>query len=402
VTAACPAPTATATATAPFPAPRLGSLDAYRGFIMLLMASGGFGIPAVAQNLPGSAWNSIAPWFDHAAWAGGVLWDMIQPAFMFMVGVAAAFSVQKRLERSDSWGAVLRHAAIRALVLVLLAVLLASNSKDHKQTNWLFTNVLGQIGLGYFFLVLLVKADKKLRIAVFVAILAGYWAAFALWPVGAAPDAASLDWMKGTDLFTGFFAHWNPHTNFAAAFDRWFLNLFPRSETYTVTHGGYQTLNFVPSLATMLLGLMVGDRLRKGDDAMAKLGTLAMWGVGLILLGLALGYTVCPIIKRIWTPSWALWSGGIVILMLAAFYAIMDIRGWKRWAFPLTIVGMNSIAVYMASQLTKPWIRDTLTKTFGSDIFKGPYGPMVERCSVLFVIWLMCLWLWRQKAFLRI
>jgi predicted acyltransferase len=80
----------------------------------------------------------------------------------------------------------------------------------------------------------------------------------------------------------------------------------------------------------------------------------------------------------------------------------MDIRVWKRWAFPLTIVGMNSIAVYMASQLTKPWIRDTLTRTFGADIFKGSYGPMFERCSVLFVIWLMCLWLWRQKAFLRI
>jgi predicted acyltransferase len=387
---------------APPAAPRLASLDAFRGFIMLLMVSGGFGIPAVAHNLPDSAWNSIASWFDHAAWAGGVLWDMIQPAFMFMVGVASAFSVQKRLERGDSWNAVLRHAAIRALVLVLLAVLLASNSKDYKQTNWFFTNVLGQIGLGYFLLVLLVKANKQLRMAVFVALLLGTWATFALWPVGPPPDVSALSWMKGTELFTGFYAHWNPHTNFAAAFDRWFLNLFPRSEPYTVSHGGYQTLNFVPSLATMLLGLMVGDCLRKDGGSKAKLRTLAIWGIALILLGLAAGYTVCPIIKRIWTPSWVLWSGGIVILMLAAFYAIMDIRGWKRWAFPLTIVGMNSIAVYMASQLTKPWIRDTLARTFGSDLFKGSYGPMIERCSVLFVIWLMCLWLWRQKAFLRI
>jgi predicted acyltransferase len=80
----------------------------------------------------------------------------------------------------------------------------------------------------------------------------------------------------------------------------------------------------------------------------------------------------------------------------------MDIRGWKRWAFPLTIVGMNSIAVYMASQLTKPWIKDMVKRFFGPDIFGGTYGSIVEHGTPLIVIWLMCLWLWRQKAFLRI
>src|SRR6187455_3016583 len=103
------ASTAPASVTSPAPMPRLSSLDAYRGFIMLLMISGGFGIPEVAQNLPESAWNSVAPWFGHAAWAGGVLWDMIQPAFMFMVGVAAAYSCAKRLERGDSFAAILGH-----------------------------------------------------------------------------------------------------------------------------------------------------------------------------------------------------------------------------------------------------------------------------------------------------
>src|SRR4029079_6303785 len=110
---ASPAVSAPAPATAPLasapalsPAPRLASLDAYRGFIMLLMASGGLGIAGVAKNLPDSPLHTIAPWVEHAPWAGGVLWDMIQPAFMFMVGVAAAFSVRKRLEHGDSWAAV--------------------------------------------------------------------------------------------------------------------------------------------------------------------------------------------------------------------------------------------------------------------------------------------------------
>src|SRR5690349_13652255 len=109
--AATIASTAPVSTTSPAPTPRLASLDAFRGFIMLLMISGGFGIPEVAQHLPESAWNKVSPWFEHAAWTGGVLWDMIQPAFMFMVGVAVAFSVGKRLERGDSWSAVLCHSA---------------------------------------------------------------------------------------------------------------------------------------------------------------------------------------------------------------------------------------------------------------------------------------------------
>jgi heparan-alpha-glucosaminide N-acetyltransferase len=368
---------------------------------MLLMVSGGFGIPKVAQNLPDSFWTEIAPLFEHAPWAGGVLWDMIQPAFMFMVGVAAAFSVAKRKERGDSWGAILLHAAIRAVVLVLLAVFLASNWNS-KATNWSFTNVLGQIGLGYFFLVLFAMAGQKVRTAAAVLLLVGTWVAFVRHPAGR-PDPATLKWMTEYDLFSGFFAHWNPHTNYAADFDRWFLNLFPRpGGDHEFSNGGYQTLNFVPSLATMLLGLIVGEKLRTGADSKANFRTLIIWGVALIAIGLVAGHTICPIVKRIWTPSWALWSGGIAILMLAAFYSIIDIHGWKRWAFPLTVVGMNSIAVYMGSQLTKPWIKDTVARHFGGGIFKGPHGPMAESFAVLMVLWLMCLWLWKQKAFLRI
>lgn len=383
-------------------APRLASLDAFRGFIMLLMASGGFGIPQVAKNLPDSGWAVIAPWFEHAAWAGGVLWDMIQPAFMFMVGVAAAFSVTKRLERGDPWGAVLRHAAVRAVVLVALAVLLASNGSKEKQTVWLFTNVLGQIGLGYFFLILLAGAGMKVRVATGLVLLAGTWALFAFWPLGEAPAPDNIKWMQEKDILTGFYAHWNPHTNAAAAFDRWFLNLFPRSEPYTFTNGGYQTLSFIPSLVTMLLGLMCGERLRREGSAKKKFRDLCVVGVVLLALGLVSGLGVCPIVKRIWTPSWVLWSGGIVTLMLAGFHLVMDIGGWRRWAFPLTVVGMNSITIYLLYQLSQSWIREALLKHLGPSWFSGPLGPMAERCSVLLVLWLLCWWLWRQKAFLRI
>lgn len=382
------------------PPPRLASLDAFRGFIMVLMASGGFGIPAVAKKLPDSFWPRIAPCFEHAAWAGGVLWDMIQPAFMFMVGVAAAYSCAKRLERGDSFGAVLRHAAVRALVLVLLSVLLASNWQKH--TVWQFTNVLGQIGLGYFFLVLLARAGVKTQAAAVVVILAGYWALFALWPETGAPKDADYSWLKPEDLLTGFMAHWNPHTNPAAAFDRWFLNLFHPTPAYETAHGGYQTLNFVPSLATMLLGLMTGNRLRGGGTPARKVCELLIAAAVCLVLGFIAGETICPIVKRIWTPSWVLWSAGWVFLMLAFFYAVMDVGGARAWALPLTVVGMNSITVYLGYQLSASWIRETLARHLGPALFTGPYQAMAERCGVLLVLWLLCGWLYRQRVFLRI
>ena len=382
--------------------PRLASLDAYRGFIMFLMASGGFGIPAVAQNLPDSFWVTLAPHVDHVPWVGCVLWDLIQPAFMFMVGVAAAYSTANRLQKGDSFQKVMVHAAIRAIALVLLGVLLASNSRTDKQTNWLFTNVLAQIGLGYFFLVMLARTNVRTQAAALAGILIGYWLVFAVWPTQQLPEGVDTSWIKPSEYLTGFFAHWNPHTNFAAHFDVVFLNLFPRSEPYVLTRGGYQTLNFVPSLGTMLMGLMTGEMLRGNRTAQEKLRVLLIAGVSCLAVGWLAGQTVCPLVKRIWTPSWTIFSGGWVLLMLAAFYAVIDVQGWRAWSIPFTVIGMNSIFVYLGFQLSSSWIRDTAARHLGPDWYTGDYQAMAQRTTVLAVLWLLAWWLYRQKVFLRL
>lgn len=384
------------------PPQRLASLDAYRGFIMFLMASGGFGIGKVAEHLPDSFWVRLAPQVDHVPWVGCVLWDLIQPAFMFMVGVAAAYSTANRLQKGDSLAQVLSHAAIRAAALVLLGVLLASNSSSEKQTNWVFANVLAQIGLGYFFLVLLSRASFRVQLIALASILAGYWLLFAVWPIHPPPAGADTSWIDSSEWLTGFFAHWNPHTNFAADFDRWFLNLFPRSEPYVFTRGGYQTLNFVPSLGTMLLGLMAGNLLRSDRGADDKLRMLFLAAIVCLIAGWLAGQTVCPIVKRIWTPSWTLFSGGWVLLMLAAFYLAIDVQGYRRWSIPFTVIGMNSIFVYLGFQLSSGWIRETLARHLGPELFTGPYQSMAQRTGVLLVLWLLAWWLYRQKVFLRL
>jgi predicted acyltransferase len=129
---------------------RLVSLDAFRGLVMLAMASDGLRIAQVARNFPSSsAWKWVAYHFDHVPWVGCAIWDMIQPSFMFMVGTSMAFSYAGRQARGDSYGKMLRHAVVRALVLVLLGIFLRSRSTT--ETNFTFEDVLTQIGLGYVF-----------------------------------------------------------------------------------------------------------------------------------------------------------------------------------------------------------------------------------------------------------
>jgi heparan-alpha-glucosaminide N-acetyltransferase len=392
---------------------RLASLDAYRGAIMLYMASGGLALPAVAKQFPDSPiWRFFAFNTEHVPWQGWSLWDLIQPSFMFMVGVAMPYSITSRRMRGDSEKKIAFHVILRAFILVLLAIFLTSNG--HRQTDFVFTNVLAQIGLGYAFLYLLVGRGVRVQVATLAGILFGYWLLFVVWP---RPE------VKGE--FHDWFAHWNKHTNAAAAFDRWFLNRFPRATPFVNNEGGYHTLNFVPSLATMILGLMAGETLRGPKSKWRKLGWLLTAAALCLGLGWLAGEFVCPIVKRIWTPAWALFSAGWTFAMLAGFFWLIDIQGWRRWAFPLIVVGMNSIAIYCMAQLMKGWIAHGLQIHLGPlalpslkhvvkpvlewmNVAVDPvwlnntFGPIVQSAAVLFVLWLICLWLYRRSVFLRI
>lgn len=391
-----------ATTSAP---PRLTSLDAFRGIIMLFMASAGFGFPQVAEQFPDSAvWKFLSFHTTHAPWVGGGAWDMIQPAFMFMVGVAMPYSLARRARDGQTWSRQFLHTVWRSLVLVALAVFLAS--KNAKQTTYIFTNVLGQIGLGYTFLFLLAGRGWRMQLGAIAVIAVASWTAFATHPLPPADFDYTKVGVKPAELphavLPGFFGHWNKNANFASAFDLWFLNLFPTDKPVRFNAGGYATLNFVPSIITMILGLMAGERLRREDSLRAKLIWMLKVAAAAIVAGLLLGWFAVPLVKRIWTPSWAFYSGGIVLAVLAALFWLVEIRGWKKWTFPFVVVGMNSIAIYLLDQLLPGWIVATLRTHLGQDIFSGTYGMVWQRCSVLLVLWLVCWWMYRRKVFLRI
>ncbi len=393
--------------------PRLVSLDAYRGFIMLAMASSGFAFHQVVQKMedPSPLWQFLGFQFEHVPWVGCAFWDLIQPSFMFMVGVAIPFSLAARTARGDTYPQQLGHAARRALILILLAVFLSSPEPLPRSTsppmgpttNWVFVNVLAQIGLGYVFVFLLAGRGFWTQLTAVVAILASYTLLLGLYP---APPA-DFDW-KAVGVpadwphLTGWFAHWDKNSNAAHFFDVWFLNLFPRQEPFRFNGGGYQTLNFVPSMATMILGLMAGEMLLRPHSPARKFTLLVLAGVVCLALGMVLGETVCPIVKRIWTPSWAVYSAGWTFAMLAAFYGVIDVVGFRRWSFPLVVVGMNSIAMYCMSQQSRGYVRRNLEIHLGRWWLQGEYAPIVAATAILVVLWLVCLWLYRQRIFLRI
>jgi heparan-alpha-glucosaminide N-acetyltransferase len=401
----------------PRPTERLVSLDAYRGLVMVLMVSAGLRISQVVQTfdqtpeLAGhktALWQKLAYQTDHAPWAGCTLWDLIQPSFMFMVGAALPFSLASRRAKGQPFWWMLLHAMVRSLVLVLLGVFLVSHGQG---TNWTFDVVLTQIGLGYTFLFLLAWCKPSWQLAAAIAILATYWGAFALYPEPP-PDldptkvGLPADWHR----LVGFASHWDKNTNLGAQVDQWFINLFPRAngKPFEYNEGGYVTLNFVPSLATMIFGLLAGELIRSRRlTAGAKYFLLLGAGIAGLAIGWSLGfYGICPVVKRIWTPSWAIYSAGWAFAALAVFYLVIDVARLRLWPMPLVWVGMNSIAVYCMSMMLKPWVRETMRRHFGQGVYDLPFGkvysPMVEAGFFLLFCWAVSWWLYRKKMFIKI
>ncbi|MFP6765760.1 MAG: DUF5009 domain-containing protein, partial [Planctomycetaceae bacterium] len=425
---------------------RLMSLDAYRGFVMLAMASSGFALSRVAPQVRGfrdgtSAegwwrflWDTLGYQFSHVTWTGCSAWDLIQPSFMFMVGVAMPFSLLRREQAGESKINRCVHAVVRAGVLVLLAVFLSSGSNEIRFT---FANVLAQIGLGYVVVYLLCGRSLKTLGFCAAAILIAYGAWFALQPIDQTELRMTQQYLiqqQGRDTeewsqFEGWAAHWNKHTNAAAQADRQFLNQFPRHEQpwqgrgFWVNAGGYQTFNFIPSIATMIIGLMAGTVLSSNRDDRARLRWL--FRAGLVCFGLALAvdttlwptqwlpdawqatlsryaWSLCPAVKRIWTPTWAVFSSGWTLWMLAAFYWYIDMKEHRRIVFPLAVVGVNSIAMYLMSQCIKGDIGNWLITILGTfDRWSGtgtqvwlkpgagfPYAEIVLFAARLSVMWL--------------
>jgi heparan-alpha-glucosaminide N-acetyltransferase len=386
---------------------RVISIDAFRGFVMFLMLAEAMHLWTLHAAFPDSRfWAAVAFNTTHVAWQGCSLHDLIQPAFSFLVGASLPFSIAVRRARGATFQGMLGHAVWRSLILMALGIFL--RSMESPITYWTFEDTLTQIGLGYTFLFLLAWTPRRVQIAIFTVILVAFWAAFALYPLPG-PDfdytqvGVPANWPH---LYNGFLAHFNKNSNLSWAFDVWFLNLFPREAPFQFNEGGWSTLSFIPTLATMMLGMWCGEWLKSPRSTGEKLRGLVVAGVALTIAGLVLQWLhICPIVKRIWTSSYTLYSGGLVILLLAGFYAAIEWKGWRRWAFPLLVIGANSIAIYVMSWTIEHFVSAALVRHLGMApfaVFGPPFVPVLRGAAVLVVFWSILYWMYRRKIFLKI
>ncbi len=357
---------------APASTKRLESLDAYRGLIMFTLLCGG-----IFHSLKGHpVWNWLFVQNEHVAWEGCVYWDLIQPSFMFMVGVAMPFAFARRASLGDSWGRQLRHVLIRAFNLCAIGILLDHFGAQKIQIG--FIRVLQQIAAGYVLAFFVLGRSFWTQGLAAALILAGYqllWM-FNPWNGPGGP------WAQGNE-------------NLGSAFDLWMLG-----RNYS---GFYVGLNAIPSTATIILGVMAGQLILRTTDPRRTCRVLLISRLAGIVLGLAVSPWF-PLIKRIWTPSFALYAGGWTTLMLLAFYWSIEVMNWKKWALPLVVVGTNSIAAYVLGNAFGGWFRSASGAWIGW--LKAPLGdvwfPVLQHSLFAAAAWGLLWWLHRRRIFFKL
>ncbi len=389
------------------PTYRLASMDVFRGFVMFLMMAEVLEFCRVSAGLPSSWFWGFLCWHQsHVEWTGCSLHDMIQPSFSFLVGTAMVYSMKNRAASGVTFSKLFLQVLRRSLILILLGIFLRSMGAT--QTNFTFEDTLTQIGLGYTFLFLISYLTVRWQWIWFAILVVGHWLAFALYPLPGtgfdyAAAGADPNWQHN---LTGFAAHWNKNTNFAWAADQWIMNIFPTEKTFQFNEGGYSTLSFIPTLATMLLGLFGGRILQSELTPMEKAKKFVIWGVvGCVAALLVHFLGICPIVKRIWTPAWVLWSGGVCFLFMALFYWIVDIKNVRKPFFWLQVIGMNSIAAYVLAHTVIQFIHSSMQTHFGQGydtILGDAYASLLRGGVMLLVQFWVLYWMWKREVFIKI
>ncbi len=363
---------ATTPASAAQPVGRLVSLDAFRGWTMFWIVGGGSimaGLAALGHN---PVTDTIVYHLDHTPWQGLRYYDLIWPSFMLMTGMSLPFSYAKR-SLTQAHTEILMRVARRCLVLFLLGSLRES---IHLGSPFLveLSSALQPIAIAYFAAFLMVRRSWRFQALAAAGILAGYALLLALVPAVGVP--------AGT---------YENGRNLVAAVDKAVLGRHHAEGWGTV-------LSTIPTIATTVLGLLIGRLLQGRRPEKVKLAVIAAVGLSCVILG-ALLDPVVPVIMKLWTTSYGLASAGWSCLLFLCFYAVIDVLDWKRWAFPFVVIGMNALAVYMGRTLL-PLDEHVGVFTAGLSARIGMFGPLFEASAVLVVEWLVLYWMYKRKIFL--
>ena len=362
---------------------RLYSLDALRGFDMFWIMGAEEIFHKMAEITGTPFWETLSVQFNHPAWHGFAFYDLIFPLFLFLAGVATPYSLGKQMEKGKSRKALLFRVVKRGLILVLLGVIYNNGLRIMPLEEIRFGSVLGRIGLAYMFAnIIYLYTKQRGQIIWFGSLLLGYWALLAF---NAAPGYPMGDLtMEG---------------NFVSYLD----TLIMPGKLYLGIHDPEGLVSTIPAISTALLGIYAGNLLKNTAMEDKKKTTLQLVGIGLVLLLVAQFWNlIFPINKNLWTSSFTLQCGGLSMLLLALFYYVIDVLGYKQWAFFFKVIGMNSILIYMSGSFIN-WSYTT-SAIFGwlGQIVGEPYNVVVFVLCSLAVQWGFLYVLYQKKLFLRV
>ena len=362
---------------------RLLSLDFFRGITMFLLLAEGTRLWSVLVQDPiaGTIFESFFQQFHHHHWNGLRFWDLVQPFFMFIVGVAMPFSYAKRIKRGDSKTLITRHIIQRCLILLAFGVGLHCGYS--RELVWELWNVLSQLSVTILIAYFLMRYKWSVQIIVSLGLL------------------VVIETLYRTFPLEGYNQPFVKDHNFGSWMDTILMGKINRG-------GGWVAINCIPTAAHTIWGVIAGQVLQSSKKEIQKAKLIAIAGAIILIFGYALDWTsITPIIKRISTSSFVLVSGGWALLVLAFSYWLIDIKKVNKWIFPFVIVGTNSIFIYLFfNTVGSQWFNSFVgIFTHGIlDWFNTPefVVKLAISLTILGLEWWLCYFLFKKKIFFKI
>jgi len=358
---------------------RLVSLDAMRGFTMFWIVGGVALIEALEHFGNFGIINFLVYQVDHSQWEGLRFYDCIWPGFMLMVGVSIPFAFAKR-SLTQSYSLMTQHAIKRFAILFLLGSLRESVYLGIPRLIEL-SSALQPIAVAYLVSFLLVRKSWKFQAAVGLLVLIIYGLAVALIPV---PGVGSGSYIQNANLI-------------------WFVDqtLMPHRVGEAVFMEGWGTLiSMIPPISTTILGMLMGRLLMNMETTPTyKIKIMALTSAGILAVGYMLSFFV-PAVMKMWTVSYGLISAGWACSVLLLFYWVIDVKGYKKWAFPFVVIGMNALAVYLSFSVMR---LSEITHVFTDGIAEslGQFGPVFSALVFVVLEWSILYWMYKRKIFLN-
>lgn len=359
---------------------RLLSLDVMRGIIMILLAAESAAVYTSLHTITeGTAADTITQQFFHHPWHGLRLWDLVQPAFMFMAGTAMYISFSRKQEKGQSWQQQWPHIFKRCAWLLFWA--LAIYSVLSGKLVWELWNVLAQLSVTTLIAFLIIKRSVSFQVTVSVILLLVTELAYRF------------------SNIPGYDQPFTEHHNFGTWMD---LVLMGKTNS-----DGWVAINFIPTAAHTIWGCCTGKLLISKKTEKERIRWLLIAGIVATVTGFVLDWTaLSPIIKRICTSSFVLASGGLVILITAICYWLVDIKQWNKLAWIAVVVGMNSLFIYILFEIMGyTWVNGAVavfTKPLFGLVFSEEWTAFFTALVTLAGYWFLCWWLYRKKIFFKI